>query len=735
MAASAEKNIISFARGVLNSYSQVFFSKNKVFASILLVVTFFDWLAGLSGLLAVVVANGLALLMGFNHDKVFQGYYGFNSLLVGLGLGIYYQPGFAFFFLLIFAAIFTLFLTIWLENFFGKYGLPYLAWPFIFGIWMVSLAARKFTSLDVSDRGLYVINEMYDYGGTFMVDVYHWINNLPVHESVLIYFQSLGAIFFQYHLLAGILIAIGLIIYSRIAFLLSLMGFFSAYFYYHFIGANLGELSYDYIGFNYILTSIAIGGFFLIPSRYSFMWVVLLTPIISIIITSTSTFFYNLQLSIYSLAFNIIVVLFVFVMKFRERNFTRPELVVVQNYSPEKNLYNQHNYTNRFDVLGQQTPVHLPFWGSWIVTQAHDGEYTHREGWRHAWDFEMEDKNGKKYEGKGLMPEDYHCYNQTVIAPADGVVEEIQDGIDDNAIGNMNLEKNWGNTIVIKHADNVFTKLSHLKKGSFAVKKGDEVKRGTMIARVGNSGRSPVPHIHFQVQKDPFIGSKTIDYPIAEFIVQTGDGYELRTDDRPQKNQMITGISKNDTLHQAFHFVPGQIIKFEYIRDLREQQEEEWEVKTDIYNNTYLECENTGSKAWFKNDGRMFFFTHFTGEKKSLLYYFYLGAYKVALGFHQALTVNDNYPIAILKNNFLRFWQDFIAPFHIFMKASYVLRYVKMEEDLSDSSILLSARAKLQTAGNGGEDLKFEIFVEENRIKRFEVHSDRMNIKAGEVKT
>jgi urea transporter len=330
------KNLHQFLEGLLNSYSQIFFSKNRIFALILVAVTFFDWLAGISGLLSVIIVNGAALLIGYKRESISQGYYGFNSLLVGLGLGIYYQPGTGFFILLIFAALFTLFLTIWLENHFGKYGLPYLAWPFILGIWMVSLAARQFGALEVSQRGVYILNDMYDYGGTFMVDLYHWLNSLPIHDSVLLYFQSLGAIFFQYHLLAGILIAIGLLIYSRIAFLLSLTGFFAAYFYYQFIGANLGELSYDYIGFNYILTSIAIGGFFFIPSKYSFLWVVLLTPIISIIITSTSTFFYNLQLSIYSLAFNIIVVLFIYAMKFRERHFSKPELVAVQQYSPEK---------------------------------------------------------------------------------------------------------------------------------------------------------------------------------------------------------------------------------------------------------------------------------------------------------------------------------------------------------------------------------------------------------------
>ncbi len=736
MTVTAKKQIGTFLNGILYSYSQIFFSKNKVFAVILLGVTFFDWLAGLSGLLSVGAVNAIAILMGYSRKNVNQGYYGFNSLLVGLGLGIYYQPGFAFFFVLLFAAIFTFFITIWLENYFGKYGLPYLAWPFLLSIWMVSLAARQFTALEVSGRGLYMINDMYDYGGSIMVNIYHWINNLPIHESILIYFQSLGAIFFQYHLLAGVLIAIGLLIYSRIAFLLSLIGFFSAYFYYHFIGANLGELSYNYIGFNYILTAIAIGGFFLIPSKYSFLWVLLLTPIISIIITSTSTFFSNMQLSIYSLAFNIIVVLFVYVMKFRERNFTRPELVVVQQYSPEKNLYSQHNYKNRFDILiGQQVQIHLPFWGEWTVTQGHDGDHTHQGDWKHAWDFEIVDEDAKKHAEAGTKVQDYYCFNQPVIAPADGIVQEINDGIDDNAIGKMNLDKNWGNTIIIKHDEKLYTKISHLKKGSFAVAKGDEVKRGAMLAKVGNSGRSPIPHIHFQVQKNPFIGSKTIDYPISEFITKGIDGFELKTYDRPKTDELVAGINKNESLYKAFNFIPGQTITFEYTIDKSEIKKEAWEVKADIYNNTFLSCKESSSIAYFKNDGKLFYFTQFTGDYKSLLYYFYLGTYKVALGYYQDMIIKDTFPLAILKNNIKLFWQDFIAPFHIFMLAGFKLNYVKMIDDLSSSSILLKSDAHLQSSGKSSRNFNFIIRVEEDRIKKFEVQTNQFHIKAGEIKS
>ena len=716
--------------GILNSYSQIFFSKNKVFAVILVVVTFFDLVAGVSGLVSVIAANLAATLIGYSKEKAAEGYYGFNSLLVGLGIGIFYQPGIAFIFVLLFASLFTLFLTIWMEGYFGKYGLPYLSWPFLIGIWVVTLASRSFSTLEISERGLYIFNDMYSYGGIPMVKMYDLVNNLPLHESIVIYFKSLGAIFFQYHLLAGVLIAIGLLIYSRIAFLLSLLGFFTAYFYYLFIGANLSELSYGYIGFNYILTAIAIGGFFIIPSRYSFLWVILLTPIISFIITATSVFFIGMQLSIFSLAFNIVVVLFIYVLKFRERYFTKPELVSIQQYSPEQNLYSHQNYRNRFDVLAQ-TPIVLPVIGEWTVTQAHDGEHTHRNDWRHAWDFEIIDDEGEKHTSEGLYPEDYYCYNKPVTAPADGIVQEIKDGLIDNPIGEMNLEKNWGNTIIIKHHEKLFTKISHLKNGEFKVAKGDAVKRGDIVAYSGSSGRSPIPHIHFQVQETPFIGSKTIDYPLAKYILKTNSGFELKTFDRPEKDQVINNISKNDALVKAFNFIPGQKISFE----LDNKAIVGWDVKSDIYNNTYLECNKTGSKAWFTNDGTLFYFTHFDGDMESLLYYFYLGAYKVVLGFYKNLSIQDVFPLAVFKNKFMLFLQDFMAPFHIFMKANYTMKYVSMEDDISDSNVFLASEANMRLSKNTGQQFKFQIEINNSRVDKFKVSGKNLSIVAKEIKS
>jgi urea transporter len=685
----------SFLSSILNSYTQVFFSNNRVFAVILIVVSFFNVLAGVSGLFAVVASNIIAYLIGFNRNNIRLGYYGFNSLLVGLGLGIFYQPGFEYFILLIFVAFLTLFITIMVEGVLGKYGLPFLSISFLLSIWLVTLASRQFTALKVSEAGIYALNDLYTIGGLKMVKLHLWLTDLPIPGPVLLYFRSLGAIFFQYHLVPGILLAIGLLIYSRISFTLSIFGFLSAHAYYHFIGANFDELSYGYIGFNYILTAIAVGGFFIIPSFYSYLWVILLTPLISIILTSSGAFFQLFQLSVFSLPFNIVVVLFLYILKFRERFLSKPQIAAYQQYSPEKNLYSHLNYNQRFGKSAF-IPLSLPFMGTWKVTQGHDGTITHKGEWKHAWDFEIADENGKTFSGSGDQREDYYCYNKPVAAPADGWVEELVDNVEENEIGEMNVEQNWGNSVVIRHSDFLFTKLSHLKKGSFKVAAGDHVKKGEIIAKCGNSGRAPVPHVHFQVQATPFIGSKTISYPVCQFMVKDQGNYLLKIWDIPVIGTHVSNIEKNDALAGAFHLIPGQKAQFRVSRSDGEEQLVDWEVIADPGNRTYVWCRESGSKAWFTFSGNLLSFTHFEGDRKSLLYYYYLGAYRILTGFYKGLEITDTFPVTIMKNPVLRFFQDFIAPFHIFIKPEYTVSYERMEDHLTRSEAWLTASVRMK---------------------------------------
>ncbi len=725
------KNIFPhYISSLLNSYSQIFFSKNAVFAVLLIIVTFFDIYAGLSGIIAVTVTNTFAYLIGFNRFNIRSGYYGFNSLLVGLGLGVYYEPNVQFFMLLFFAALLTLFLTIVLEGVVGKYGLPFLSISFLISLWLITLASREFKALTVSERGIYTLNEMYLLGGFGLVHIYEWFNNLALPEYIVLYFRSLGAIFFQYHLFAGLLVALGLIIYSRIAFLLSVFGFGSAYLFYQIIGGNISELSYGYIGFNFILSAIAIGGFFIVSSKYSFLWVLLLVPLISILISGTTAIFSIFQLSIFSLPFNIIVITFLYILKFRERFFLKPEIVGLQHFSPEVNLYTQKNNQGRFKN-SYIIPISLPFWGEWKVTQAHNGKITHKGDWRHAWDFEIVDETQKYFSGSGLTCSDYYCYSKPIIAPAAGWIEQIQDFVDDNKIGDVNTEKNWGNTIIIRHTDLLFTKISHIKKESFKVNIGDYVKKGDIIANCGNSGRSPQPHLHFQLQATPFIGSKTLDYPLGHYILHNGADFELKSYSKPAEGEVISNIERNPSLYKAFHFIPGQIIGFDLFNeeDIKIKSYS-WEVQVDIYNQSLIYCETTGSRAYFYNDGEFHYFTSFEGNKKSLLYYFYLANYKVMTAFYKDLKINDLYPLNNTGNNLVLILQDFIAPFNIFMKSKYQLNYVSKKDDFINSDIKLQSKTEIKIGKFITKEINFETHIIDNLINTFVIKQGNRKVIA-----
>ncbi|HSO88184.1 MAG TPA: urea transporter, partial [Draconibacterium sp.] len=237
-------------QSILNSYSQVFFSTSKLLAVFLLLISFFDYGAGIGGLVAVLIANLLAWLLGYNKYLLVSGLYGFNALLVGLGVGLFYQPSPELFLLVAVAAVTCFFLTIVFQGVLGKYGLPYLSVPFLITIWIVALSRGDLNALHISERGIFTYNELYSLGGQTFVNLYDFLEKSISSSFIKIYFHSLGAIFFQTHLLAGIIISIGLLIYSRITFVLSMLGYSVAWLFYQITGIEFNSLGYTFIGFN-----------------------------------------------------------------------------------------------------------------------------------------------------------------------------------------------------------------------------------------------------------------------------------------------------------------------------------------------------------------------------------------------------------------------------------------------------------------------------------------------------
>jgi hypothetical protein len=68
-----------------------------------------------------------------------------------------------------------------------------------------------------------------------------------------------------------------------------------------------------------------------------------------------------------------------------------------------------------------------------------------------------------------------------------------------------------GNSVLVEHGDGWQTQYSHLRKGSIAVRAGDQVAAGQALGMAGLSGNTEFPHLHFEVRHrgqtvDPFVG-------------------------------------------------------------------------------------------------------------------------------------------------------------------------------------------------------------------------------------
>lgn len=718
---------------LLNSYSQIFFSTSKVLAILLVIISFFDYGAGIGGIVAVVVANLLAYSLGYNSYYLKSGLYGFNSLLVGLGVGLQYQPSAQLYIFVVISAITSFFLTIVFQGVLGRYGLPFLSIPFLVTIWIVGLAGTELTALDISERGIYTYNELFGLGGTLIVSMYNWLESLVDSSFVRIYFYSLGAIFFQKGLLAGMIISIGLLIYSRITFVLSILGFSVSYLFYLLVGIEANELIYRIIGFNYILTAIALGGYYLIPGRTSFGWIILLLPTVVLLTVSTQKFFTVFKVSPYSLAFNIVVLGFLYALKLREKSPHSLLETPVQLGNPEKNLYLQSGNMKRFPAR-YPVAASLPFFGEWVISQGHDGEITHMGAWRHAWDFVVLDKNSKQYKGSGDFAEDYFCYGKTVIAPYDGTVMEVVDSIQDNIIGDVNTRNNWGNTVLIKHTDGIYSKLSHLKYHSSEVKAGDVVKRGQPLAKCGNSGRSPYPHLHFQFQSTPYIGSPTLCYPFGHYLLKS-NSYAFQTFSFPLKGQVVANPSVNRLLFKALHFIPGQHLagecQFESTKErtLNRTTKFRWEVKTDVYNTTFLECQEDGSVAYLYNSEHLHYFTNFSGKKNTALYWFFLAFFKVPLGIVPNSKISDQVPVTLMFDGVLKVVQDLIAPVFLFLKANYHLSIEQEGDILSSEDIKMTSVITTKIAGMEAEKFNFTMLVKEGEVFKIDLVTSDFKIQ------
>ena len=609
---------------LLKAYFSILFLRDYKAGIILLALSFLLPSVGILGLVAIFSSIIFAEIVSVRDEYLKHGFYLYNSLLVGMGVGYYFEVSLATVILTAILAALTFLFTFALNRVFIKYSLPILSLPFAFVGMIFYLASLKYTNL--------LSNILYRKP---LFDI-----SMPFEA----FFKSLGTIFFLPYNIAGVIIAIVLFFYSRIMFLMAVLGFIIGVAV-HTIFVPFNEALYSPYNFNFILIAISLGGVFLIAHIRNYLIALIAVAISAVLIDSMEVFLNTYSLPVYTMPFNIITILFLMLtvsIGYKYYNYNPKE-------TPEKSLSSFLSSIYRFG--GNGIKINLPFIGEWSVYQAFNGKWTHKGPWRYAYDFVIE-KNGKTYKNSGEFLEDYYAFGKEVVSPINGYVVDLRADLPDNFIGNVDRINNWGNYIIISSNNGYFVEISHLMQNSINVKIGDYIQAGQIIAKCGNSGYSPQPHIHIQVQKYATLGSETIAFKFIDYIYNN----RLYFNKLPKEGQNIKATTVDKSLRLYLTFILDD--EFKYLN--QDGQEYSFRVKmNDLGEFYFFDGKNS---LYFYLDSKLFYFYDYKGDDSYLKELFKI-APKIPIVWGE-LEYEDSLPIELRYNSFKSALMEFLISFN-----------------------------------------------------------------------
>jgi urea transporter len=635
MGAPAARPIRTTLGAVLGSYAQVLFTRSRLVGLILLSAGVVAPRLLLAGVLSVLASTLTARLMSYPEEQIESGLFGYSALLTGLAGAALLAPGPRALALVAAGVVASVFVTAAFHSALGQtFNLPTLTLPFLAVFFLLTTAAP---SLGVPLQGPLSSSgpQLPGPAGGFL--------------------RCLGAVFFLPRADAGLLVLCGLVAYSRVGVLLALLGFGVTC----ALGAWHLPLSHPSLslfqGVNAILTAVALGGVWFVPSLASFLFASVGVVASGLVTAALAAALGPANVLI--LPFNLTVFLLLYAMRQRLRD-GKPKSVDFLLGTPEENLNYYRTRVSRFGAH-YVTRFQAPFLGSWTCTQGVDGELTHRGAWRHAFDFEVKGRDGRAFTGRGDSLGDYRCYRLPVLAPADGTVAKVVDGVPDNRVGEINLDHNWGNLVLLYHGPGLYSLVCHLSPRTTTVSEGQPVHQGDTLGLCGNSGRSPTPHLHFQLQATARIGAPTIHAELHDVVLESDAGPRLFRTFIPELGDLVRNLAPDEDLARLPSFTYGEPMVFETEGGAREVVA----ADIDLYGNLLLQS-STRSATLFYNAQR----THFTvldtvGRRGSVLHLIHAALPRVPFEAGPGLEWDDVLPLRHFLPRWRRPLLDLSSPF------------------------------------------------------------------------
>ncbi len=252
--AAGANPVVRFVDAVLRGFGQVMFQNSPITGLFFLVGLFVGgWQFGTYALLACVVSTGTANWLGVPQGAIGAGLYGYNAVLVGVALVFYLDDNWTFIPYVVLGAFAACIASAAIGNLLGTWQIPALTGPFVVTIWIFALGMYGLSQVEGGANSQAPALPTLMEGGRA---------NLGFSDFYEGLFKGVSEVFFQNSIWVGIIFLLGIFCSSQIDTAMAILGSAIGLAAGWFLGADQSSLAMGLMGYNGVLTMIALAGLF-----------------------------------------------------------------------------------------------------------------------------------------------------------------------------------------------------------------------------------------------------------------------------------------------------------------------------------------------------------------------------------------------------------------------------------------------------------------------------------------
>jgi hypothetical protein len=126
---------------------------------------------------------------------------------------------------------------------------------------------------------------------------------------------------------------------------------------------------------------------------------------------------------------------------------------------------------------------------------------------RFAIDFVQLNGEDRLFSGPLALNSSYAYFGTPIHSATPGTVVRVHDGLPEQTPGALpagaTVQNAGGNYVVVSIGSGRYAFYAHMQPGSIRAKKGDRVRAGEIIGRLGNTGNTDAAHLHFHIMDSP----------------------------------------------------------------------------------------------------------------------------------------------------------------------------------------------------------------------------------------